>query len=443
MVSRRYSVALFWRLALIFAWLAAAAWLGFAAGRPWLALVPGAIALALLAEVLAFVRRANRALVQVLDALRHEDATQAMVIREHGSGFDALRETVDDILHRFRERRARQEERLRYLEAVVNHVPVPLLVQQEGDRIALLNNAARRFFAAHRITRSSDFDAFGPELRSAMAAMRPGEQRLVRLAGEDLPQRVVLSVAEIVAGGPRKRLIAIHNIASELEATETEAWQQLVHVLTHEIMNSLTPVASLSATAAGLLAEPDPDHEALADARHALETVARRAEALMRFVESYRQLARLPQPRRQVLAIADLFARLETLTAAECAAAGVALVSEVVPSNLEIRADAELIEQVLINLCRNALDALEGRPNGVIRLSAHLNRHGRAVIAVADNGPGVPAEIADRIFVPFFTTRPGGTGVGLALTRQVMIAHEGSVALGRSDGGGALFTLTF
>ncbi len=443
MAFRRYEFALFARLVLIFAGLAGGAWLGVVAGRRDLALLVIALALALFGELLAFVRRSNRAIAQILDALRHDDATQAMIIRERGCGFDALRETVGDILRRFRERRAKQEERVRYLQAVVNHVPVPLLVVHGGLRVTLLNHAARRLFAAHRITRPDDFDAFGPELRRAIEAMRPGEQRLVRLEGEDLPPRAALSLAEIVIAGTRERLVAMHNIAGELEATELEAWQQLVHVLTHEIMNSLTPVASLSATAASLLAEPEPDGETLADARHALETVARRAEALMRFVESYRRLARLPAPRPQRLSVAELFARLETLTAAERAARGVTLVTDVVPRNLEIRADAELVEQVLINLCRNALDALEGRPEGTIRLSARLNRHGRAVIAVADDGPGVPAEIADRIFVPFFTTKPGGTGVGLALTRQVMLAHKGSVALGRSADGGAVFTLTF
>ncbi len=443
MAFRRYELALLARLLLIFTGLAGSAWLGVAAGQKGLALLLLALMFALFGELLAFVRRSNRAIAQVLDALRHDDAIQAVVIRERGGGFDALRETVDDILRRFRDRRARQEKRLRYLQAVVNHVPVPLFVIHEGGRVSLLNHAARRFFATRRLARLDDFDAFGPELRRAMDAMRPGEQRLVRLEGEDLPQRAALSLAEIVIAGARERLVAMHNISGELEATELEAWQQLVHVLTHEIMNSLTPVASLSATAAGLLAAPDPDDEALADARHALETVARRAEALMRFVESYRQLARLPAPRPQRLSVAELFDRLETLTAAERTARGVALLSEVVPRNLEIHADPELVEQVLINLCRNALDALEGRPEGTIRLSAHLNRHGRAVIAVADNGPGVPAEIADRIFVPFFTTKAGGTGVGLALTRQVMRAHKGSVALGRSDSGGAVFTLTF
>ena len=242
----------------------------------------------------------------------------------------------------------------------------------------------------------------------------------------------------------------MQDIQSEIDATQAEAWQDLVRVLTHEIMNSITPVTSLAQTAAELVDDvvretgPEaPFAEELEDVQSAVSTVARRSGSLMQFIDSYRQITRLAPPEKKRVALADLFDTVTSLAAAEWHDPRVTLSSSVDPSGLYVYADRDLLEPVLLNLLRNAWQATRDAEDPTVELRGRLNRRGNTVIEVDDNGHGVPAEIATRIFVPFFTTREGGSGVGLALARQVMIAHGGFIRLGQKKAAGTVFTLTF
>ena len=199
-------------------------------------------------------------------------------------------------------------------------------------------------------------------------------------------------------------------------------------------MNSLTPVRSLASAAAELLDAEDT--EAIEDARVALRTVAKRADGLLGFIDGYREIARVPKPERRDLEVAELFVRVQRLFGD--AAAQIAV--SVTPRNLSLRVDGEQLERVLINLVRNAFDAA---PDAQVALRAQLDARGRPTLSVSDDGPGVPADVVSKIFVPFFTTKPNGTGVGLALTRQIMRAHGGSVAYEMLAPRGARFTLHF
>ena len=278
----------------------------------------------------------------------------------------------------------------------------------------------------------------------------PGERRLAVFRTESAEQRFTLSATEIAIAGRIERLVSLQNIQNELDGVQLEAWQDLVRVLTHEIMNSITPVASLAKTAADLVDDASgkladyPDAVAeLDDVRSAVTTVARRSDGLMHFVQGYRQLTRLPPPARQRIVVADMFNDVLQLTETDHSAGQAICQARVEPQSLSLDADPEMLEQVLLNLLRNARQALTGTSNPEILLQARLNRDGHICLVVSDNGPGIDPEIASKIFVPFFTTKRDGSGVGLALTRQIMLAHGGTVVLGRSESGGAKFTLTF
>jgi signal transduction histidine kinase len=240
--------------------------------------------------------------------------------------------------------------------------------------------------------------------------------------------------------------VSLQDIHGELEARELEAWQNLIRVLTHEIMNSATPISSLAATAAELLADvrDRPDHaSAIADAQDAVDTIAKRSAGLVHFVESYRRLTRLPKPAPETVDIEALFGRVAQLMRPELEHRGIELAVQISPKNLSMRADTALIEQVLINLIRNAVDALADVSEPRIDLAASLDVAGRAVILVADNGHGMEAHVRDNVFVPFFTTKRHGTGVGLSLVRQIMRAHRGSVGVRSAPGEGTTLRLTF
>jgi two-component system nitrogen regulation sensor histidine kinase NtrY len=250
--------------------------------------------------------------------------------------------------------------------------------------------------------------------------------------------------------GDSQRVISLQDIQSELDESQAEAWQDLVKVLTHEIMNSITPVTSLAMTARDVVEDivqhTDPQAPTaadLTDLKDAVTTLARRSDSLMQFVVSYRQVTRMAPPHRKRIRVDELFEAAKRMVMAEWPEDSVHLQWDVHPTGLDVYADRDLLEPVLLNLLHNAWYATEKIGSPRIQLSSRLNRRGNVIIEISDNGPGVREEIARKIFVPFFTTRRGGSGVGLALARQVMIAHGGFIRVATSEAGGARFTLTF
>jgi signal transduction histidine kinase len=318
------------------------------------------------------------------------------------------------------------------------------------DSVTLQNNAARRLFGAAHVVRLQDFRQFGEGFHKAISEAVPGNRELVAFSVEGDQYQLTLATSEIVVAGDSQRLVSLQDIQSELDVTQAEAWQDLVSVLTHEIMNSITPVTSLAMTARDVVDEvlqkTEPESPAagdLADLRDAVGTVARRSDSLMQFVESYRQVTRLAPPVKKRIQLGEVFEAVNRLVAAEWPGNSLSLTQRVNPAGLDVYADRDLLEPVLLNLLHNARYATKGVDNPRIQLTGRLNRRGNVIIEVCDNGPGVPEDIARKIFVPFFTTRQGGSGVGLALARQVMVAHGGFIRVAANEGGGAKFTLTF
>jgi len=442
----RFARALMLRLTALFACMVAIAWLLTATDQIAAPSLLTVLAAGLIWSLLAYVRRTNAELTRFLEAVRNADFTQRFGLTGLGSGFDELGESLDGLTRRFRSQRADQEQEVRRLRALVEHSPVPLMTLAGDHRTVLINNAARRLFDRPEIARLDDLSAFGPELVEALPAVRPGERRLVWLQRGESRERLAVAASDLAVGRQQIRLISLQNIQSELEGTELEAWQRLVRVLTHEIMNSITPITSLARTAVDLVddAKTAAHPEAvLEDVREAVQTVARRADGLTQFVQSYRQLTRLPPPQRESLLAADLFESVARLVKADLAADGIVLEQQVSPPGLTLWADPDQLEQVLLNLVRNAAEALAQADHRRIRLDAAPDRSGRPRICVSDTGPGVDDALAEQIFIPFFTTKRSGSGVGLALSRQILRAHGGTIRPGRSEEGGARFTLEF
>jgi nitrogen fixation/metabolism regulation signal transduction histidine kinase len=406
--------------------------------------------LLLAAELWRHVRRTNREVARFLDAARYADYSQRFDFEKDGSGFESLGHTFTEIMERMRERGTGQETDLRRLRALIEHIPVPLLTLHADDAITLQNNAARRLFGAEHVTNLRDLRRFGVSFTEAVAEAVPGDRQLVTFTVEGTEYHLTLATTEIVVAGKSERLVSLQDIQSELDATQAEAWEDLVRVLTHEIMNSITPVTSLATTAVDVVDDTiekasnhEPILEDLHDLRDAVSIVARRSDSLTQFVESYRQISRLAPPEKQRVRLLDLFEAVSRLAAAEYPETRVEFLYAVTPTELDVYADRDLLEPVLLNLLRNAWQATRLVEKPVVELSGRLNRRNNVVIEVYDNGPGVPDEMAKKIFVPFFTTKEGGSGVGLALARQVMIAHGGFIRVDRNEAGGATFRLTF
>ncbi len=450
MVYRRFSVVLALRLTIVGLSLAALIWLLLQPGHYSATIIAAGLLTITTAELWWFVSRTNREVARFLDAARYADYSQRFSLQDIGTGFGELGETFTDILDRMWDEREEHEIQVRRLSALIDHIPVPLLTVHGDGAVTLQNNAARRLFGAAHVTQLRDLRQFGVDFHDAVADAVPGNRELVTFTVEGVEYQLTLATTENIVAGESNRLVSLQDIQSELDVTQIQAWQELVRVLTHEIMNSITPVTSLAATATHLVDDllqktpaDSPARDELQDLHDAVSTVANRSDGLMQFVHSYRQLTRLAPPEKKRVQLAELFNSVRQLAAAEWHDNETALTLRVEPAELDVYADRDLLEPVLLNLLRNAWQATEDLRHREIELCGQLNRRGNVVIEVADNGPGVPDDLAKKIFVPFFTTKAGGSGVGLALARQVMSAHGGFIRVGRNGGGGAKFTLTF
>jgi two-component system nitrogen regulation sensor histidine kinase NtrY len=408
------------------------------------------IILGLIYELWFFLTRTNREIARFLASAKYTDFNQSFEFEDAGAGFKSLGESFTHILDNFRKTRITQEVELSHMRAVVNHIPVPLMTVKQDGSLALLNNAARRFFGTPQPTKLSDLRQYGEEFYEQLLNCRAGERPVVKISIDGLDTQLSFGLMEVTGNNGTEKIFSLQDIGEELESTQLNAWQDLVRVLTHEIMNSITPVASLAQTTADMagdiiqeLPESHPQKGEIEKISTAAMTMSRRAGNLMQFVTNFRQLTRLPKPSKKTTRVQDLLNHVTQITKADNLNSNVKLITEVTPSGLELNIDPEQIEQALINLLRNAEQALADQQDGEIKLVSRLDQRGRVTIEVTDNGPGIKEDILNKIFVPYFTTKPEGSGIGLALTRQIMAYHGGFIRASNMENGGASFKLTF
>jgi len=430
--DRRFALILVgWLVACLLALIAltvAIATPGLAAVR----IVAGLLVLGMVAGLLHHIDRTNRTVARFVEALRYGDFSTRFDGRG-GAGFDTLGGALDAAMRGLQAQRDRTVEELRFLEALTDDVPVALLTVDADHGVTLVNKAARRLFAAHQGTRPEDFTVYGETFASRLADGAAPAAELLLLRSATGPQRAIVRNASLERLGLMTRAITVEPVQGTLDAIEMAAQTDLVRVLTHEILNSLTPVTSLASSTADVLAEPEPDLDL---ARTAAGALARRAEGLEYFIRSYRAVAHVPDPRRQRFKAAAFVRDLERLFAAEWP--DITLETEVTP-DLELDADPDLLAQALINLLRNAAQATRERDEHPLVELRLLGDSAGMRILVSDRGPGVPEAMRSEIFLPFFTTRAKGTGVGLNLVRQIVIAHGWTIEVGEGLEGGAEF----
>jgi nitrogen fixation/metabolism regulation signal transduction histidine kinase len=276
----------------------------------------------------------------------------------------------------------------------------------------------------------------GPATVQRLLELPAGAREIVRLAD----QRAMLAqVSGFTTAEGARRLIALQSVSGDLDAVEVKAWQDLARVLAHEMMNSLTPICSLSESIAARLAEPH-GGAVEADVIEAAEVIARRSHGLMHFVEHYRRLTDAPGAVKVRTQMTEFVRRLDLLAATMIGDDPIAYSSTVQPAWLTVDADPDLLEQAVINLLKNAVDAVRGRPAAKVRLTCTLEED-HVTVAVADNGPGLPTDDPERPFVPFFTTKPGGSGIGLTVARQIALGHGGRLEHHAASPHGAVLQL--
>jgi signal transduction histidine kinase len=322
----------------------------------------------------------------------------------------------------------------RYLSAILDDSPSALLTIDQNGRVEMLNKAARQLLAHQPVNAVDDFDALGPEL-SAAIRLPPGTRKITRLMLDGVPHKAIFASAQVARLDEPVTVLSILPVQSELGALEVAAQNDLVRVLTHEIMNSLTPVTSLARSGADMVAAAQGSD--LDEAKVATETVARRAEGILRFVESYREFAQAPDVHRKQFKAQPWADEIMRLAIAGAEGRVIDASTEIHPQSLALNADPELLAHAILNLLRNAVRATGGVSEPKVSLTVQREATGRCRIDVEDNGPGIPEERRDDIFLPFYTTHKGGSGVGLSFARQVALAHGGSISALESPLGGA------
>lgn len=411
-------------------------------------LITGLVVLYQMISLIRYVEKTNKDLSRFLDAIRYEDFSQSFSGPSLGASFDEVKKAFNEVLEKFKQTRSEKEEHFRYLQTVVQHVGIGLLTFQANGDIELINTAAKRLLKVIRLKNIDQLAALNPELVNRLKNMKAGEKALIKVQDNSDLLQLAIYATEFRMRGQKFTLVSIQNIQSELEEKEMEAWQNLIRVLTHEIMNSVTPISSLASTAHSLLelefdAEKKISDETIKDVRDAVQTIEKRSKGLLHFVESYRKLTRIPRPNFQIFEVAALFDRVTQLMNMHIADAKITFKSGIEPENLELTADAELIEQVLINVLLNAIDAVRNLNHPEIELVSRIDERGRAIIQVIDNGPGIPKEVQEKIFIPFFTTKKNGSGIGLSLSRQILRLHRGTISVQSSSGSRTAVTLRF
>lgn len=415
-------------------------------------LIVGAAVIAQVVSLVHYVEKTNRDLTRFLASIKYSDFSQAFSSGQRGSSFEGLNAAFANVISEFQKARSEKETQYRYLQTLVQHIGLAILSFDQTGKVDLINNAAKRLLRVTHLRNINSLKSFSSPLVETLISSRPGEKALVKIDQGDVSLTLAVYPTEFRIPGRTTTLVSMQDIENELAEQEMAAWQKLIRVLTHEIMNSVTPIASLASTVGDLVKRSEESMtedsaqisvETRDDIREAAFTIQKRSKGLLHFIDAYRNLTKIPKPNFEIFPVAELLERVAQLFKNQLDESDINLSITVDPKSLELTADPQLTEQVLINLILNAIEVSEGRSNGTIELSSRLDERGRVLISVADNGPGISEEVKERIFTPFFTTKRGGSGIGLSLSRQIMRLHKGSIAFKSTPGETTTFTLRF
>jgi two-component system, NtrC family, nitrogen regulation sensor histidine kinase NtrY len=390
-----------------------------------------------------YINRVNRKLTLFLESIRYEDfSIRFSADNKMGKSFQALNHQFNEVLEAFRQTRAEKEANLKYIDTIVQHISIGVLSFDTEGRIELINPAAFRLLGIYRLRNIAELKNSHPGLSEYLMEIRSGSKLLYRTRQE---QQLSIHAASVRLQGRLIKLISLQNIHAELQQKELEAWQNLTKILRHEIMNSVTPIVSLIGTMQDIVEQDiSPEtrqKEAIDDLQEALETIKSRSKGIMNFVNAYRDYTTLPKPQFTDVNVKELITGVSSLLQPELKQAGIYYHCDIDSAGTEIHADVAQLQMVMINLIKNAMDALEQTPTPSIQVKTSMNSPNQLHIEVTDNGPGIDAEAMNKIFIPFYTTKKKGSGIGLSLSQQIIQSHGGQLKVSRSGNNGTTFSV--
>lgn len=402
-------------------------------------------------SLIKFMEKSNEEIISFLNSIGNDDLSYSYDTNAKNEDVNKLNAELNRVLKDLQEVRKEKEADFQYLNNIVQHIGIGLITFNKQGDIQIINTSAKRLLKVTQVGNISDLKSISENLVDTFLRLRTGGRDLLRLEiGDDIVQLAVYAI-ELTLRGDVYKLISIQNIQNELEEKEMEAWQNLVRVLTHEIMNSVTPISSLANTVEDelnlqLVNGHDVNtmsNDEIEDIHLAIQTIKKRSQGLIRFVQDFRNLTHIPKPKIKQIEVNELLNEMLMLLKNEIERNQITASMSVDPENMVISADKDLIEQVLINLIKNATQAFDEQTNRLIEIRAYMDDKSRPVISVKDNGNGIDEEALEKIFIPFFTTKKSGSGIGLSLSRQIMRQHQGTLGVKSKMDEGTEFFLRF
>ena len=402
------------------------------------------------AKLLQVVETSNAPIAPFLDSIRFDDLSQSFKTDSSDPTVQKLHSQLNEAIAKLKVSRKENNAEYQFFKNIVQHAAIGLLTFKNDGSIQTINSAAKRLLRITKADKLSDLSEVSQPLVETFLKLKTGGRELVRIKFGDESLQLSVYVIELTLRDEVMKLVSMSNIQSELDEKEMEAWQNLVRVLTHEIMNSVTPISSLAGIVEDDLKKRI-DHqselplkkEELEDMYLSLQTISKRSEGLIRFVKEFRNLTHIPKPKLAQVPVKELLDEMAMLHKKEVADHAIVISVAVSPNNLIMLADKTMIEQVLINLIKNAIQSFEDQPNKLIELRAYQGEKENVVISVKDNGAGIDVEALEKIFIPFFSTKKTGSGIGLSLSKQIMRQHDGNITVKSKLGEGTEFLLRF
>jgi two-component system, NtrC family, nitrogen regulation sensor histidine kinase NtrY len=402
-------------------------------------------------DLIRLVNRTNQDLSRFLLAIRYGDFSVHFTDPNAlPTTFRHLHYSFGEMMDSYKKMESQKESQFLFFKRIIEGVNTGIIALSAEGKMVLVNQAAQHLLQMPGLSSWTELQNRQPAFVQAIEGMKGRGRSLVEMRLEGETRQLALGIDPIVLLGESHQIITFQDIRSEIEQKEIEAWHKLIRILTHEIMNSVTPVVSLTDTMLMMLEDGELHattpagltEENLDDLRLSLQTIRKRSQGMLHFVNDYRQLTHLSVPQPERLNVAALLSHAGQLMQGEFQNRNIQLHTQISDPDLIIEGDAKLIEQVLINLMTNGMQALEERTDPKMELSAY-SAEGRVVIEVSDNGKGIDADKLDKIFVPFYSTKANGSGIGLSLSRQIMQLHGGTIGVQSEKGIKTTFELRF
>ncbi len=392
-------------------------------------------------DMVHYVNQSNRDFTAFLLGIKYEDFSATYSGHHKGKTFGEMYDAFNQINRKFLNIKAEKEANHQYLQTIVEHVRVGLLCIDDEGNVFMMNKALQELLRKPYLVNAAALKQVDENLYEVVQKLKAGEKELVKIMVDNKIVQLSISATEFKLQKQSLKLVSMQNIQLELEERELEAWQKLIKILRHEIMNSISPIVSLTSTIEGMLSNGELDEESLSDIKAGMGAIRNRSEGLMHFTETYRNLTRIPPPKFQIVDVRLLLQRIGTLFQPVFDKNGINFQTQSPTSPVNCTADPELLEQVVINLLKNAIEAVKESDDPTIVLNTQKDKSGKSIVSVSDNGKGIPNEALEEIFVPFFTTKTEGTGIGLSLSRQIIRMHKGQLFVQSKVGEGSVFTI--